>query len=170
MKPLNLRSPRLQLSEAVKGVKNKTISSSQLARRVLAICNVHTSDYDVFDAYMKTYGRLTDEPALKPNIRLVIVSLLEQGLLVEDSGKYVASTEALHDVSLFSEYDHVPETVFEARAAAAVSLAKVSLSTSTSTSCDCTSSSSSSAVGNTAAIAAANSRLFASVICVSRLL
>jgi hypothetical protein len=141
-----LRDALLQYPET----NAKTLLGNQMARRLLMVARNPISDYDLFDIYMESYGRLAYfDPHQKRTIRLTILFLLEKGLLREEGEGYVAAPEAVAEAERFVEWDLTPELVMtqldERRAAAPALELDIGISTSTSTSCKCTSTSSSSA-------------------------
>lgn len=147
---IDINSQGDDLQRAVRQIEPRTLAGSQMARRIVGICAKPTTDFDLFDRYMESFGLLSYfDPNQKRSIRLTVVALLQEGLLEEvEDGVYRGTEQALEVARELVEFDGTPEVVLRqlsADTAFSTSIRDISISTSTSTSCKCSSSSCSSA-------------------------
>jgi hypothetical protein len=167
---LDVRANDLALKKAISECEIKVLSSSQMARRIVNLCRQPIEDYDLFDQFMESYGLLSYfDPLQKRNIRLTLLSLLEEGVIQLENGKYRATTNALKEIVVFRPFDDIPEQIGELMDVIKRTIIQ-GFSTSTSTSCKCTSSSCSSAATSGGAAVSRQNNKFKTLMCVKQII
>lgn len=126
---------------------HKELAYNQVARRIISMCTAPITEYDLFENYMMSYGKLHYyDPMQKRNLRMVITGLVEDGYLSHNNGTYECPLDLHEYVERYADFDLSIDELNQQLADLPTVIQDISCSTSTS--CKCTSTSTSSAVSS----------------------